>query len=124
MHFKTRENGYFKPCIGLRYLFYPLYLRLYCPWFCLFLKIAIDRLCKVQSMLSSQQKLCIKEAFLFFYFWLDQNCPQNTRRANDYSKDLNEQIISVGPIRRKRKCGVSPGFHSEIRITFTAWMHD
>ncbi|XP_013925027.1 PREDICTED: alpha-tectorin [Thamnophis sirtalis] len=30
------------------------------------------------------------------------NCPQNTRRANDYSKGLNEQIISVGPIRRKR----------------------
>uniref|UniRef100_A0A670Z395 Alpha-tectorin n=1 Tax=Pseudonaja textilis TaxID=8673 RepID=A0A670Z395_PSETE len=30
------------------------------------------------------------------------NCPQNTRRANDYSKNLNEQIISVGPIRRKR----------------------
>uniref|UniRef100_A0A8C7E2J2 Alpha-tectorin n=1 Tax=Naja naja TaxID=35670 RepID=A0A8C7E2J2_NAJNA len=30
------------------------------------------------------------------------NCPQNTRRANDYSKDLKEQIISVGPIRRKR----------------------
>nr|XP_020648218.1 alpha-tectorin [Pogona vitticeps] len=29
------------------------------------------------------------------------NCPQNTRRAGDYTKELNEQIISVGPIRRK-----------------------
>ncbi|XP_048368680.1 alpha-tectorin isoform X2 [Sphaerodactylus townsendi] len=28
-------------------------------------------------------------------------CPQNSRRASDY-KDPNEQIISVGPIRRKR----------------------
>ncbi|XP_024607714.1 alpha-tectorin isoform X9 [Neophocaena asiaeorientalis asiaeorientalis] len=30
------------------------------------------------------------------------NCPQNSRIATDYTKEPKEQIISVGPIRRKR----------------------
>ncbi|XP_022415972.1 alpha-tectorin isoform X9 [Delphinapterus leucas] len=30
------------------------------------------------------------------------NCPQNSRIATDYSKEPKAQIISVGPIRRKR----------------------
>ncbi|XP_074068329.1 alpha-tectorin [Macrotis lagotis] len=30
------------------------------------------------------------------------NCPQNSRVATDYAKEPKEQIISVGPIRRKR----------------------
>ncbi|XP_077695788.1 alpha-tectorin isoform X4 [Eretmochelys imbricata] len=30
------------------------------------------------------------------------NCPQNSRMATEYTKEPKEQIISVGPIRRKR----------------------
>lgn len=30
-----------------------------------------------------------------------QTCPQNSRIATDYTKEPKEQIISVGPIRRK-----------------------
>lgn len=37
-----------------------------------------------------------------------QNCPQHTRMASAFAEESKEQILSVGPIRRKRKCG-TPG---------------
>lgn len=33
-----------------------------------------------------------------------QNCPQHTRMASMFAEESKEQILSVGPIRRKRKC--------------------
>lgn len=38
----------------------------------------------------------------------EQNCPQHTRMASVFAEESKEQILSVGPIRRKRKCG-TPG---------------
>lgn len=37
-----------------------------------------------------------------------QNCPQHTRMASAFAEESKEQILSVGPIRRKRECG-TPG---------------
>jgi len=33
-----------------------------------------------------------------------QNCPQHRRSASAFAQEAHEQILSVGPIRRKRKC--------------------
>lgn len=33
-----------------------------------------------------------------------QNCPQHRRSASAFTHEAHEQILSVGPIRRKRKC--------------------
>lgn len=41
---------------------------------------------------------CVKSSLWYSVF---QNCPQNSRVATDYTKEPKEQIISVGPIRRK-----------------------
>lgn len=41
-------------------------------------------------------------------FFPKQNCPQHTRMASAFGEESKEQILSVGPIRRKSKCG-TPG---------------
>lgn len=46
----------------------------------------------------------MEAAFMGLNNFPTQNCPQHTRMASAFAEETKEQIISVGPIRRKRKC--------------------